>query len=210
MVFKAALQRAARARTLALAAARGDGRPMRMHTYGSRRCGSAGSGGGKGRERISSSCTQSDEDSAPVGEQQLVKKSLAGFTCRSSEMTSARVPNAERLTTPARPGGRKGECKIGQRRRRCGQKTCLGSSKKGNNGNGRAPAWCTQATTSIRDKLQSQGGGEHDCALWRPTARALPRTCPSGPTATDIHPAPARNAMTPPFRRSSCVRRKCF
>ena len=105
-VFKAALQRAARARTLALAAARGDGRPMRMHTYGSRRCGSAGSGGGKGRERISSSCTQSDEDSAPVGEQQLVKKPLAGFTCRSSEMISARVPNAERLTTPARPGGR--------------------------------------------------------------------------------------------------------
>ena len=58
------------------------------------------------------SYTQSNEDSAPVGEQQLVKKALAGFTCRSSEMTSARVPNAERLTTPARPGGRKGERKI--------------------------------------------------------------------------------------------------
>ena len=152
------------------------------------------------------SCTQSDEDSAPVGEQQLVKKSLAGFTCRSSEMISARVPNAERLTTPARPGGRKGECKIGQRRRRCGQKTCLGSSKKGNYGNGRAPPWCTQATTSIRDKLQSQGGGEHDCGgRQRGPCPARVRPARSGPT--DIHPA--HNTVTP-FRRSSCVRRKCF
>ena len=101
-----------------------------MHTYGSRRCGPAGSRGGKGRERISSPCTQSDEDSAPVGEQQLVKKSLAGFTCRSSEMTSARVPNAERLTTPARPGGRKRERKIGPASSALGQKLVLGHLKK--------------------------------------------------------------------------------
>ena len=45
-------------------------------------------------------------------------------------MTSARVPNAERLTTPARPGGRKGERKIGQRRRRWAKKLVLGHLKK--------------------------------------------------------------------------------
>lgn len=68
-----------------------------------------------------------------------------------------------------------------------GPKTCPGSSKKGNNGNGRAPPWSTQATTSIRDKLQSQGGGEHDCG-----PHVSVRPVPARPT--DIHPSvrPAR------------------
>ena len=198
-VFKAALQRAARARTLALAAARRYGRPMRMHTYGSRRCGPAGSRGGKGRERISSPCTQSDEDSAPVGEQQLVKKSLAGFTCRSSEMTSARVPNAERLTTPARPGGRKRERKIGPASSALGQKLVLGHLKK------ETMVTVGPLPGALKPRLRYETSSNR---LW--PARVRPAR--SGPT--DRHPSirPARpqsiNAVTPPrwFRRSFVLR----